>query len=129
MFTQNVLVLFLSAFIGGQAASGQITGIVKDSAGKAVAGVTVAVTSTERNTSRTVVTNADGLYKVASLTPGAYVLEVRQGDAVHVRRDGLRIVTGETAVVDIALPVRLTETVNVTADSPLLRTDRASLGT
>src|SRR6478609_9576602 len=109
MILASMTMLFI-----GQVASGQIAGTVKDSAGQAAAGVTVAVTSTERNTSRTVVTDTDGLYKITSLTPGEYVLEVRQGDAARMRREGLRIVTGETTVVNVTLPARMTDTVTVT---------------
>jgi len=84
--TQKLLAVIVAGFIGGQAASGQISGTVKDSSGKPAASMTVAVISTERNISRTVVTDVDGLYRITSLTPGSYLLEVRQGDAVRARR-------------------------------------------
>src|SRR5262245_1613176 len=105
-------IVSISMVVGGQASSGQLTGVVRDQAGKAAAGVNVTVIATDTNVSRTAVTNADGVYKVTALVPGAYAIEVRQAGALKVKRDGLRVVTGESTVVDVSLPVgQMTDTV------------------
>ena len=55
-----------------QAVYGSIGGIVKDSSGAIVPGATVTVTSLERKTVDTVVSNESGLYVKDRLLPGTY---------------------------------------------------------
>ena len=55
-----------------QAVSGSIGGIVKDTSGATVPGATVTVTSLERKTVDTVVSNESGLYVKDRLLPGTY---------------------------------------------------------
>ena len=55
-----------------QAVYGSIAGTVNDSTGAAVPGATVAITSLERQTADSVVTNASGLYSKDRLLPGRY---------------------------------------------------------
>ena len=56
-------------------ATAQISGTVRDSSGAVLPGVTVTATQTETGFSRTTVTDAEGLYVVASLPLGPYNLE------------------------------------------------------
>ena len=58
-----------------QAVYGSISGTVRDNTGAILPGATVTVTSVERSTTDTVVTNESGLYIKDRLLPGAY--EVR----------------------------------------------------
>ena len=55
-----------------QAVYGSIGGIVKDSSGAVLPGATVTVTSLERKTVDTVVSNELGLYVKDRLLPGTY---------------------------------------------------------
>ena len=55
-----------------QAVYGSIGGVVKDSSGAAMPGATVTVTSVERKTVDTVVTNESGFYVKDRLLPGVY---------------------------------------------------------
>ncbi len=66
-----VLVLASSAAYG-QAVFGNIVGTVTDPQGAAVAGATVTVTSTTKNTSVTAATNESGNYSVTHLIPDIY---------------------------------------------------------
>ena len=65
----SFLSLAPSAF--AQAVYGSIAGTVKDSSGATVPGATVTVTSTERKTVDTVVSNESGFYVKDRLLPGA----------------------------------------------------------
>src|SRR6185295_6403896 len=56
----------------GQAVYGSVGGVVVDSSGSAVPGATVTVTSVDRKTSDTVVTNESGRYVKERLLPGQY---------------------------------------------------------
>ena len=51
---------------------GQISGTVKDAQGGVVPGVTVTVTNTQTQITRTTVTDSSGFYTVPNLAPGRY---------------------------------------------------------
>ncbi len=113
-----------------QTAAGQITGLVTDQAGAAVPGATITVTDARTNLQRAVVTTGDGLYAVASLAPGEYRLDLALAGFKAVRREGVRVATGEKARIDFELAVGgLQEQVTVVGDAPIARAETASLGT
>src|SRR5437879_3207866 len=58
-----------------QAVYGSISGIITDTTGAVVPGATVTITSADRRTADSVVTNESGLYVKERLLPGTY--EVR----------------------------------------------------
>jgi len=115
---------------GAQAATGEITGRVKDQAGAAVPGATITVTETRTSVQRIAVSTGDGIYTAASLAPGQYRLEVELAGFKTVRREAIRLATGEKARVDFDLSVGdVRELVTVVGDAPIVRGETASLGT
>src|SRR4051794_24330117 len=112
-----------------QIASGEITGIVRDQAGAAVAGATVAGTEGNTSRQRRVQSTSDGVYTAASLAPGDYRVDVEQSGFKPVRRAGVHLSIGEKARIDFDLIVgNISEQVTVREDAPLLRSETASLG-
>ena len=112
-----------------QVSAGAITGIVKDQAGATVPGATVTVTNIETNRQRIVLSTADGVYSAPSLAPGPYRIDVELSGFKPMRREGIRLATGDTARIDVTLSVgEVREQVTVTADAPILRAETASLG-
>jgi hypothetical protein len=113
-----------------QVAAGEITGIVNDQAGAAVPGATVTVTDVRTGRQRVVASSSDGVYTAPSLAPGDYRVDVELAGFKPVRREGIRLSTGEKARIDFNLAVgTVSEQVTVTADAPTLRAETASLGT
>jgi hypothetical protein len=111
-------------------ASGEITGIVTDSTGDAVPGATVTVTDMRTSLQRVAVSTDDGVYTAASLPPGEYRLDVELPGFTPVRREGVRLSTGEKARIDVELGVGgVEERVTVVGDAPVVRVETASLGT
>src|SRR5580765_531012 len=88
-----------------QTAAGEITGLVKDQVGAAVPGATITVTETRTNLQRVVISTRDGVYTVASLAPGEYRLDLDLSGFRPVRREGIRLATGEKARIDFDLAV------------------------
>src|SRR6185369_17720549 len=86
-----------------QTAAGEITGVVKDQGGAAVPGATVTVTNTRTNFQRVTVSTTDGFYTAASLAPGDYRVDVEITGFKAVRREGIRLETGEKARIDFDL--------------------------
>ena len=113
-----------------QVAAGAITGIVSDQAAAAVPGATLTITNVDTNRRRVAVSTGDGVYAASGLPPGSYRVDVVLAGFRPVRRDGIRLSTGETARIDFALIVGgVREQVTVTADAPMLRAETAGLGT
>ena len=88
-----------------QTAAGEITGVVKDQAGAAVPGATITVTEMRTNLQRVVVSTGEGVYTAASLAPGEYRLDIELAGFKPVRREGIRLATGEKARIDFDLAV------------------------
>src|SRR5262245_14907245 len=115
---------------GAQTAAGEITGVVKDQVGSAVPGATITVTETRTNLQRVVVPSGDGVYAAPSLAPGEYRLDIELSGFKPVRREGIRLATGEKARIDFDLSVGdIREQVMVVGDAPIVRVETASLGT
>jgi hypothetical protein len=113
-----------------QVAAGEITGVVKDQAGAAVPGATITVTEMRTSRQRVAVSTEDGVYTAPSLAPGEYSVDVELSGFAPVRREGIRITTGEKARIDFDLRVGgIQEKVRVVGDSPVVRAETASLGT
>ncbi|MBW8839418.1 MAG: carboxypeptidase regulatory-like domain-containing protein, partial [Gemmatimonadetes bacterium] len=83
-----------------QIASAELTGEVSDQAGAAVAGATVTVTDVATNRERAAATTADGLYRIAGLAPGTYRADIALAGFKSIRRDGIRVATGEKTRLD-----------------------------
>ena len=92
----------------------QLTGVVRDSSGAVLPGVTVTVTGTALTSPRAVITNELGRYELDKLPMGRYVVEATLSgfgpNAVEIA------IVGEAATHDVVLVVSsLSESVTVTA--------------
>ena len=121
--------VFVSPWVSeGQVGGGQITGIVTDSRQTAVPGVTLTATNTTRPAMRTVVSSSSGAFTVPGLPPGDYRIEVELAGFRTIRRQGVRVETGETVRLDFVLEIgTLSDAVTVIADASTLRST-GSLG-
>src|SRR3989442_9399254 len=67
------VLLSLAAFAAAQSgATGSVEGVVTDSSGAVLPGVTVIVRNMDTNVPREAVTESNGRYRVAALQPGRY---------------------------------------------------------
>lgn len=124
-----LLIMSAAPALRAQAGSAQLAGMVRDQDGAAVPGAAVTIIHGSTNQTRSFITNVAGLYAAAGLVPGEYEIRVELGGFRPLVRKGVRLETGETARVDLELSIGpVTETVTVTADTPVLQTERATLG-
>src|SRR5919106_2167772 len=104
------------------AAQAAISGVVKDSSGAALPGVTVEASSPaliER--ARTAVTDSAGQYRILELSPGIYDVTFTINGFKTVRRTGIVLEGNFTAPVNADLELgALEETVTVTGESPVV---------
>ena len=103
-------------------AQGSITGVVKDSSGAVLPGVTVEAASPaliERV--RTATTDGNGQYRIVDLRAGAYTVTFTLSGFTTVKREGVSLEGSFTATVNIDMRVgELTETITVTGESPIV---------
>src|SRR3954471_7398649 len=113
-----------------QAVYGSISGTIRDNTGAVLPGVTVTVTSVERSTTDSVITNESGLYTKDRLLPGTYEVRAELQGFKQARVPTVTVSVDTQTPVDFTLALgELSETVEVTGGSPLLRTDRADVAT
>jgi outer membrane receptor protein involved in Fe transport len=113
-----------------QAVYGSISGNVKDSSGGVLPGVTVTITSVDRKTSDSVVTNDSGLFIKERLLPGAYEVKAELSGFKVAVVPRIDVSVDTQTRVDLTLEVgQVAEQITVTGGSTLLTTDRADVAT
>src|SRR5213083_1929310 len=114
----------------GQAIYGSIIGTVTDPSGAAVPNAKVRVTSISKGTSYEATTNADGNYSVTHLIPDTYNVRAEAAGFKAFEVKNIPVSADAAARVDGQFQVGGTqETVEVTAEAPQLKTDRADVAT
>jgi len=126
-----VVVFLMSAGMAfGQDVTATITGTVTDSTGAAVAGATVTAKSVERGTTFTGVTNDLGLYRITQLPVGNYDLRIEKSGFQSAVHASFTLALNQIARVDVELKVgQVTDTVEVTAGAPILKTEATQIDT
>lgn len=116
----------LASVIAVQVASGQqssaISGVVRDSSGLVLPGVTVEASSPSLiEKVRTTVTDAQGRYLIGDLIPGTYTVTFSLEGFSVVKQESFTLTSGFTAQVNADMRVgALEETITVTAAVPLV---------
>ena len=124
------LLLVTAASASAQEFRATVKGQVADTSQSALPGATVTVQNLDTNEVATAVTNQEGAYTVPFLRPGLYTLTVELEGFQKATRTNMRLEVGQVATVNMELPVgSMTETINVTSETPLLETSRADRGT
>jgi hypothetical protein len=115
--------------VAAQSTFGSISGTVTDASGAAMPDATVTLTNSATSAKQTVTTGSDGLYSFVNLTPGSYVLEVEKQGFKHFKRDPVVVQVQQKVQLDIPMEVgAVSQTVEVTAETPLLTPTSTSLG-
>ena len=116
--------LLLPVAAGAQQAAGSITGVVRDTSGAVLPGVSVEAASPALiEKVRVVVTDGQGLYRVVDLRPGIYSVTFTLGGFSTFKREGVELTTGFNATVNAEMKVgALEETVTVSGAAPVVDT-------
>ena len=116
--------LWLPAAARAQVASVTIAGVVKDTTGAVMPGVTVEAASPALiEKVRSVITDAQGQYKIVDLAAGTYTVTFSLAGFSAVKHEGLELTTGFTATVNAELKVgAVEETVTVSSAAPVVDT-------
>jgi hypothetical protein len=106
-----------------------LTGTARDASDAILPGVTVKVRNVDTNVASEAVTDSTGTYRVLSLLPGQYEIEATLTGFQSGRRL-VELQVGQRARVDLTLSLGgVTEQVDVQAETPMLNTETAMVGT
>lgn len=127
--------IFLSFFLlampcvtKAQTGTSAITGTINDASSSALPDAAVTATNEESGARFTTRTNDSGSYRISSLIPGRWRIEVLATGFERVSRAGLTLSVGQVLPVDLVLQVGQTsETVTVTETIPMTETQSSSV--
>jgi hypothetical protein len=112
-----------------QQTSGNITGRVTDQQGGALPGVTVTASQAGTGFSRTVVTDGEGVFRLAGVPIGNINLKLELTGFATLERQDLILNVSQTLNLDLQLKVAtMSETVTVSGETPMLETTSSSVG-
>jgi len=130
LFVLVTLAVLLASPASAQIDQGRLTGSISDAQGAALPGVTVTAKSPALIGVRTVVSEGDGKYNLASLPSGEYELTFELAGFTTFKRGNLKLLLGQILTVDAQLQVAaLQESVTVTAQSPVVDMQNTKVGT
>ncbi len=121
------LIALGSCLVFAQGSTGTISGVVHDSSGAVIPGVTVTAKHIDSGLTRSAVSRETGGYNFQLLPVGAYEITTELPGFKQEIRRGINLVVGQEAVVNLTLEVgTVAETVTVTGEAPIVNTTLAS---
>jgi carboxypeptidase family protein/TonB-dependent receptor-like protein len=121
------LMLPSSAAAQSQITTAAIEGVVADSSGAVLPGVTVELRNVDTNFTRTAVTDRDGRFVALQLPPGRYTVKFTLPGFATLVQENVNISVGESARVSPAMKLSgVAETVTVTTQVSTVETSRTA---
>lgn len=106
-----------------------VTGIVSDASSARLSEVQITVRNESTGVAHNLQTRSDGEFTIAPLQPGQYEITAEKTGFQRYSRKGVTLETGRLARVDFALALgQVTESVEVTAQAPLLESETSTVG-
>lgn len=123
-----LLAIGLPGRLEAQVVTATLTGNVRDSSGAVVPNATVTALQVSTGSTRSTTATGDGLYNLPYLEPGVYNISVEVPGFKKFIRENVLLEVSTIARIDAILtPGNVGETITVTAESPLLQTERAEV--
>jgi hypothetical protein len=121
--------MLLGSPLSAQSTFGSISGSVTDASGSAVPDAQVTLTDIGTAAKQTYTTGSDGLYQFVNLNPGEYRVDFEKAGFKHTKRDSVVVQVQQAVRIDATMEVgAVNQTVEVTAETPLLTPTSTSLG-
>src|SRR5260370_41962482 len=113
----------------GQTFYGSIVGSVRDASSGAVPQAKVTLTNLGTAEHRTTETPTSGSYEFVNLVPGQYKVEIEKAGFRRFSRDPITVEVQSAVRIDVTMQVGdVSQLVEVSAETPLLQTENATLG-
>ncbi|MGH9433325.1 MAG: TonB-dependent receptor domain-containing protein, partial [Terriglobia bacterium] len=121
--------LFAMPAAWGQTTFGSITGLVTDASGAVIPAAQVTLNNLGTTEKRSMTTGNDGLYQFVNLLPGNYGIKVDKEGFKSFARSPVVVEVQQTVRIDVRMELgQVSQTVEVTAQTPLLQPETSSLG-
>ena len=118
-----------SALLWGQSFTGTVSGTVQDASGAVVPATRILLINSNTNERRAQQSNADGSYLFPLVPPGSYRMEAEASGFKKMIRPNVVVEVNQSLRIDAVLEVgSVAESVQVTAETPLLQPNTSSLG-
>jgi outer membrane receptor protein involved in Fe transport len=115
------LLLAVAVSASAQETRGSIEGVVKDTSGAVMPGVTVEARSPALVGVATATTDTAGLYRFPALAPGRYEVTATLAGFQPAKVENIQLQLGQILKIDFALQIAsVTEAIQVTAESPII---------
>jgi hypothetical protein len=113
-----------------QITTGVIQGVVSDSTGARLPGVTVDAQETATNLKRSTTTSEDGRYALLQLPPGSYRVTFTLSGFTTVVQEGVVVTVGQAGTLPVTMTVgNMAETVTVTTGTSVVEPTRTAAAT
>ncbi len=130
LLVSTVIIGMLAVSMKAQLATAELSGSVVDGTGASVPGAKVTAIEKATNQAHEALVNSSGEYSLVQLAPGDYSLTVEASGFRKLIQNGITLQVAQKARLDLTLQLgQLNETVEVTAQAPLLESESSSLGT
>jgi carboxypeptidase family protein len=124
-----LFVLAIVTPLVAQQGTSEIAGKITDEQGAVLPGVAIVITNEATGVFREATSGPEGTYFVSQLVPGRYKIAAKLTGFRPIERSGLQLQVGNTLTINLSLAVGgIEETVQVTAQSPLVDTTSARVG-
>ncbi|MBM3764792.1 MAG: hypothetical protein FJW32_05315 [Acidobacteria bacterium] len=112
-----------------QITNSEILGTVHDASGAVVGQAKITIKNTETGISREAESSAEGKFRVPQLQPGSYTISVTKSGFGTLTQGPIILRLNQAAEFNLKLQVAgVAETINVTADTPLINTTNSEVG-
>jgi len=109
--------------------NGAVSGTVSDSSGAVIPSVPLTLTRIGTTAKTSSQSDEAGTYQFLNVAPGQYQIDAEKAGFTHYSRGPIVVLVNANIRVDITLQVGAqSQTVNVTAETPLLQPETSSLG-
>lgn len=127
---KRVLPFIMAAALAfAQGERGTFNGTVTDGSGAVLPNATVKAINIQTNVETAAVTTSAGVYRLPYLPPGTYRFNVTAPGFKTVIRDNVNLSVAQTLTLDFTMELgQVSEQVTVTAETPLLETGTAEIG-
>ncbi len=110
--------------------AGAIGGVIVDQSRATVPGASVTIRNVATNSAAEGVSDGSGRFLVINLAPGVYAVDVSLTGFAPYKRDNVIVEVGRTTNLDVSLGLAgQVETVQVTAESPIINTEHSDFST
>src|SRR6202043_1269168 len=124
----TAIVLVTGSACLAQVAGGTISGSVRDSSGRVIAGAQVAVQNSETAILRSVDADNEGIYTAPNLVPGTYAISASKEGFETVMRSGVLVTVGSEQVIDFKLrPGEVKTKIEVSGSPPAIQLASSAL--